>query len=142
MRSGDWRRWLSQSRYQGRWREVVHRFALALKLLFSEEHGSLVAAPTFGLPERVGGGRNWDYRCTWVRDSAFVLYALMRLGFTEEADGFVRWLNNCCTRCSGGTLGAGLAVRRYRNYGIPEAAGQPPLFIWDTMVQSGIGKTP
>lgn len=101
-----WQRWIGRSTYQGRWREVVHRSALALKLLTSEEHGSIVAAPTFGLPERIGGGRNWDYRYTWIRDSAFVLYALMRLGYTGEADRFVGWLNNRCTRCAGedGTL--------------------------------------
>jgi GH15 family glucan-1,4-alpha-glucosidase len=101
-----WQRWINRSTYQGRWREVVHRSALALKLLTSEEHGSIVAAPTFGLPEQIGGGRNWDYRYTWVRDSAFVLYAFMRLGYTEEADRFVQWLRNRCTRCAGedGTL--------------------------------------
>ena len=101
-----WQRWIGRSTYQGRWREVVNRSALALKLLFSEEHGSIVAAPTFGLPEQIGGGRNWDYRYTWIRDSAFVLYALMRLGYTDEADGFVRWLNNRCNQFAGedGTL--------------------------------------
>jgi GH15 family glucan-1,4-alpha-glucosidase len=61
---GYWQRWISRSTYQGRWREVVHRAALALKLLTSEEHGSIVAAPTFGVPEQIGGGRNWDYRYT------------------------------------------------------------------------------
>lgn len=97
-----WQRWIGRSTYQGRWREVVHRSALALKLLFSEEHGSIVAAPTFGLPERIGGGRNWDYRYTWMRDSAFTLYALMRLGYTEEANRFMRWLGARRSDCTGG----------------------------------------
>jgi GH15 family glucan-1,4-alpha-glucosidase len=78
-----WRSWVSQSNYTGRWREMVNRSALILKLMCSAEHGSLIAAPTFGLPERVGGERNWDYRYTWLRDSSFSLYAFMRLGFVE-----------------------------------------------------------
>ena len=86
-----WRGWLRQSRYRGRAREMVQRSALALKLLTSAEHGSIVAAPTFGLPETLGGARNWDYRYTWVRDAAFTLYALIRLDFTEEARAFMRW---------------------------------------------------
>ena len=79
-----WRRWVGRSTYRGRWREMVNRSALTLKLLTSRRYGSIVAAPTFGLPERVGGGRNWDYRYTWIRDASFTLYALMRLGFTER----------------------------------------------------------
>ena len=92
-----WRDWMHQSKYQGRWREVVNRSALALKLLTSREHGSLVAAATFGLPEEPGGARNWDYRYTWLRDSSFVMYALMRLGFTGEARDFTRWLRDRLT---------------------------------------------
>jgi GH15 family glucan-1,4-alpha-glucosidase len=87
-----WRTWISKSRYTGRWREMVDRSALVLKLLTSHEHGSLVAAPTFGLPEQPGGSRNWDYRYTWLRDSAFSMYAFMRLGLTEEATKFTAWL--------------------------------------------------
>jgi GH15 family glucan-1,4-alpha-glucosidase len=87
-----WRRWLAQSRYQGRWREMVHRAALVLKLLVYQPTGALVAAPTTSLPERIGGARNWDYRYTWIRDAAFSLNALLRLGFTEEAAGFMNWL--------------------------------------------------
>jgi GH15 family glucan-1,4-alpha-glucosidase len=92
-----WREWMRQSRYKGRWREVVNRSALALKILTCREYGSLVAAATLGLPERVGGARNWDYRYTWLRDSAFAMYAFMRLGFTEEARGFTRWLRDRVT---------------------------------------------
>jgi len=89
-----WRDWMSQSNYKGRWREMVDRSALMLKLLTSQKHGSLVAAPTFGLPEQIGGERNWDYRYTWLRDSSFTLYAFMRLGFTGEAARFRQWLRN------------------------------------------------
>jgi GH15 family glucan-1,4-alpha-glucosidase len=91
-----WRDWIGRSTYQGRWREMVNRSALTLKLLFSKPYGSLVAAPTFGLPEKIGGERNWDYRYTWIRDASFTLYALSRLGYTEEAGAFMRWLEARC----------------------------------------------
>jgi GH15 family glucan-1,4-alpha-glucosidase len=87
-----WRRWVARSTYGGRWRETVNRSALTLKLLTSRQHGSIVAAPTFGLPETIGGERNWDYRYTWIRDSSFTLYGLMRLGYTQEAAAFMRWV--------------------------------------------------
>ena len=89
-----WRRWLAQSRYKGRWREMVHRSALTLKLLTYRPTGAIVAAPTTSLPEQLGGPRNWDYRYTWIRDAAFSLYALLRLGFTEEAEAFMAWLTD------------------------------------------------
>ena len=89
-----WRSWLSQSRYKGRWREMVHRSALTLKLLTYQPTGAIVAAPTTSLPEVLGGERNWDYRYTWIRDAAFSLYALLRLGFTQEAAAFMDWLNH------------------------------------------------
>ncbi|MGH7231361.1 MAG: glycoside hydrolase family 15 protein, partial [Nitrospiraceae bacterium] len=87
-----WRRWLSKCTYTGRWREMVYRSALTLKLLTFEPTGAIVAAPTCSLPETLGGIRNWDYRYTWIRDAAFTLYGLLRIGFTEEADGFMAWL--------------------------------------------------
>lgn len=91
-----WRRWIGQCTYQGRWREMVNRSALTLKLLVSLPHGSLVAAPTFGLPERIGGERNWDYRYTWLRDASFTLYALIRLGYTDEVMAFMKWIEVRC----------------------------------------------
>ena len=87
-----WRGWLRRSPYSGRWREMVHRSALTLKLLTYAPTGAIVAAPTTSLPEQLGGARNWDYRYTWMRDAAFSLYALLRLGFTEEAGAFMQWL--------------------------------------------------
>ena len=87
-----WRRWLSKCTYQGRWRETVHRSALALKLLTFAPTGAIVAAVTASLPETLGGGRNWDYRYTWIRDAAFSLYGLLRIGFTDEAAAFMEWL--------------------------------------------------
>jgi len=89
-----WRGWLARSTYRGRWREMVNRSALTLKLLTYRPTGALVAAPTTSLPEGVGGERNWDYRYTWIRDGAFSLYALLRLGFTEEAAAFMGWLSD------------------------------------------------
>jgi GH15 family glucan-1,4-alpha-glucosidase len=87
-----WRRWLSRSRYTGRWREMVHRSALVLKLLTYAPTGAIIAAPTTSLPEQLGGERNWDYRYTWIRDAAFTAYAMLRLGFTDEAAAFMNWL--------------------------------------------------
>ncbi|MEE1810651.1 glycoside hydrolase family 15 protein [Streptomyces sp. BE133] len=90
---GYWRRWLSRSRYRGRWREMVQRSALTLKLLTYAPTGAIIAAPTTSLPERIGGERNWDYRYVWIRDAAFCVYALLRLGFTEEAEAFMGFLS-------------------------------------------------
>ena len=89
---GFWRDWLSKSNYKGRWREMVHRSALILKLLTFEPTGAIVAAPTCSLPEGIGGERNWDYRYTWIRDAAFTVYAFLRIGFTEEATNFMKWI--------------------------------------------------
>jgi GH15 family glucan-1,4-alpha-glucosidase len=89
-----WRRWLSHGKYEGRWREMVDRSALVLKLLTYEPTGAMVAAPTCSLPEEIGGVRNWDYRYTWIRDAAFTTYAFMRLGYTEEAANFMNWLQS------------------------------------------------
>ncbi|MEM9904520.1 MAG: glycoside hydrolase family 15 protein [Cyanobacteria bacterium P01_D01_bin.44] len=91
-----WRRWLARSTYQGRWREMVERSALTLKMLTFEPTGAIVAAPTCSLPEELGGERNWDYRYTWIRDAAFTLTALLRIGFTEEAAQFMNWIEARC----------------------------------------------
>ncbi|HVF02954.1 MAG TPA: glycoside hydrolase family 15 protein [Rubrobacteraceae bacterium] len=91
-----WRRWLSKCTYTGHWREMVHRSALALKLLTCEPAGAIVAAPTSSLPEGIGGERNWDYRYTWIRDAAFTLYGLLRIGCTEKAARFMGWLESRC----------------------------------------------
>ncbi len=91
-----WRRWTGKSRYKGRWREMVNRSALILKLLIFQPTGAIVAAPTFGLPEVIGGERNWDYRLTWIRDASFTIYALIRLGYTEEAGKFMDWIEARC----------------------------------------------
>ena len=80
---------------------MVNRSALAMKLLTSRKHGAILAAATFGLPETTGGERNWDYRYTWIRDASFTVYAFMRLGFTEEANAYMRWLRGRVSDCRG-----------------------------------------
>jgi GH15 family glucan-1,4-alpha-glucosidase len=87
-----WRGWLRHCSYEGRWREMVFRSALTLKLLTYQPTGAIIAAATTSLPEQLGGERNWDYRFTWIRDAAFSVYALLRLGFTQEAEAFMGWL--------------------------------------------------
>jgi GH15 family glucan-1,4-alpha-glucosidase len=83
-----WRDWLSRSTYTGRWRDMVSRSAMTLKLMTYAPTGAPVAAPTAGLPEQIGGERNWDYRYTWIRDASFSIYVLLGLGYTEEATAF------------------------------------------------------
>jgi GH15 family glucan-1,4-alpha-glucosidase len=87
-----WRAWVHKSSYTGRWREMVTRSAITLKLMIYAPTGAPVAAPTTGLPEQVGGERNWDYRYTWIRDGSFSLYALLGLGYVEEARAFGAWM--------------------------------------------------
>ncbi|MCC9138327.1 glycoside hydrolase family 15 protein [Pontibacter silvestris] len=91
-----WKDWIAKCNYKGRWLEMVNRSALVLKLMTSHKYGSIVASPTFGLPEQIGGGRNWDYRYTWIRDASFTVYALLRLGYRKEAKSFVEWVDRQC----------------------------------------------
>ncbi|KZT59027.1 glycoside hydrolase family 15 protein [Calocera cornea HHB12733] len=89
-----WQNWIGKSTYRGSWREAVQRSALALKMLIYEPTGAIVASPTFSLPEFIGGTRNWDYRFSWIRDSSFTVYALIRLGFTDEANAYMQFIFN------------------------------------------------
>ncbi len=91
-----WKSWIDASHYKGRWREAVNRSALVLKLLTSYDYGSIIASPTFGLPEYIGGTRNWDYRYTWIRDASFTIYAFLNLGYTKEAEQFMKWVEKKC----------------------------------------------
>jgi GH15 family glucan-1,4-alpha-glucosidase len=91
-----WHRWLAKCTYRGRWRETVHRSALALKLMTFEPTGAIVAALTTSLPEALNGRRNWDYRYAWIRDAAFTVYGLLRIGLTEEAAAFMGWMEKRC----------------------------------------------
>jgi GH15 family glucan-1,4-alpha-glucosidase len=93
-----WQTWLSECKYQGRWREMVYRSALVLQLLTYAPTGAIVAAPTTSLPEVIGGARNWDYRYTWLRDAAFTIYSLLILGFTQAAEAFMGWLVARCQK--------------------------------------------
>ncbi|HZD78771.1 MAG TPA: glycoside hydrolase family 15 protein, partial [Actinomycetota bacterium] len=88
----DWRDWISRSTYRGQWAGAVERSLLALKLLQNPETGAIAAAATASLPERIGGDRNLDYRFGWIRDIAFTLEALMRLGFEDDAHRSLLWL--------------------------------------------------
>ena len=99
-----WRRWISSCTYNGRWRELIHRSALVLKLMAYDPTGALVASPTMGLPEWIGGERNWDYRYTWLRDAGFTLYALISIGFEDEARNFMGWLRRRCQEDADGLL--------------------------------------
>jgi GH15 family glucan-1,4-alpha-glucosidase len=87
-----WQRWMTALHYDGPESAMVRRAAITLKLCDHWAHGSLVAAPTSSLPAPVGGIRNWDYRYTWIRDAAFAVFALRRIGFVNESDAFLGWV--------------------------------------------------
>ena len=91
-----WRGWISKSTYRGRWREIVNRSALALKLMLYDPTGALVAAPTMALPQTFEGAYNWDYRYTWLKEAAFAMFVLIRIGFRDEAQKFMSWLQERC----------------------------------------------
>ncbi len=109
-----WKAWLRSSSYTGRWREMVARSAMTLKLLTYQPTGAPVAAATFGLPEQVGGERNWDYRFTWVRDGSMSVHALAGLGYLEEAAKFARWLRDRGTESKKVADGSGPVKIMYR----------------------------
>jgi GH15 family glucan-1,4-alpha-glucosidase len=115
-----WHNWLNQSTYAGRWREIVSRSAVTLKLMTYAPTGAPVAAPTAGLPEQVGGERNWDYRYTWIRDGSFSIYALLGLGYTDEADAFGSWVLDRVTERAG--TGSGPLKIMYRVDGSSDLA--------------------
>ncbi|WP_174372158.1 glycoside hydrolase family 15 protein [Nocardia araoensis] len=100
-----WRGWLGKCTYHGRWREMVHRSAMSLKLMTYAPTGALVASPTVGLPEQLGGERNWDYRYTWIRDASASVYALLGLGYIDEATAFLKWVSDRVSEQVGGDSG-------------------------------------
>lgn len=105
-----WESWLGQSTYAGRWREELNRSAITLKLMTYAPSGGLVAAPTMGLPEQVGGERNWDYRYTWIRDASFSVYSLLGMGFGDEAAALGGWLRDRVDEQAGRNGGGPLKI--------------------------------
>ena len=99
-----WEKWVSKCLYTGRWRQAVQRSALALKLMIFKPNGAIAAATTTSLPEEIGGIRNWDYRFSWLRDSALTLNALFLLGYKEEATAYMTWLIGNCDFANGQEL--------------------------------------
>jgi alpha,alpha-trehalase len=93
-----WRRWMRKVEYEGSNERLVRRAAVTLKLLDHFEGGAIIAAPTSSLPEAIGGPRNWDYRFSWIRDAAFSVYAMRRIGLREEASGFLAWVLEAVAR--------------------------------------------
>jgi alpha,alpha-trehalase len=107
-----WRRWIGGLEYDGPQEELVRRSAITLKLLDHFENGAILAAPTSSLPEWIGGERNWDYRYTWIRDAAFSVYALRRIGLGEEAWSFLAWVLDAIERAGRPRILYGLDARR------------------------------
>jgi GH15 family glucan-1,4-alpha-glucosidase len=129
-----WHEWLENCKYGGGYREAVHTSLIVLKALTYRPTGGIVAAPTTSLPERVGGGRNWDYRYCWLRDATFTLYALMNAGFVEEAVAWRDWL----LRAVGGDpanaqimygIGGQRRIPEYELDWLPGYAGSKPVRV-------------
>jgi GH15 family glucan-1,4-alpha-glucosidase len=97
-----WQSWIARGSYQGRWREMVKRSCLVLKMLTFAPTGAIVAAPTASLPESIGGKRNWDYRYNWIRDAAFTVFAFIRAGFADEAAAFIGFVEARCRELAPG----------------------------------------
>ncbi|RJP16578.1 MAG: DUF547 domain-containing protein [Candidatus Abyssobacteria bacterium SURF_5] len=98
-----WREWLSKEETGltldfGPYRQMINRSALVLKLLYFNPTGAIAAAGTTSLPEKIGGVRNWDYRYSWIRDTAFTLQALFRLGHLSETEGYLKWIADMLSR--------------------------------------------
>jgi GH15 family glucan-1,4-alpha-glucosidase len=87
-----WTDWSRQCTFRGHYREQVERSLLVLKLLTYKPTGAVIAAPTFSLPENIGGSRNWDYRYSWVRDTSFTLYVFLKNGYSEEAEAYISFI--------------------------------------------------
>ncbi|MDT3439566.1 glycoside hydrolase family 15 protein [Pseudofrankia sp. BMG5.37] len=115
---GFWITWLRSCTYRGRWKNAVNRSAITLKLLTYAPTGAPIAAATAGLPEQIGGERNWDYRYTWIRDASLSVRSLIDLGFTQEAQAFRRWLRDRVT--DGGTASGEPLQIMYRIDGDPQ----------------------
>jgi len=113
-----WVSWLRASTYRGRWQDMVNRSAITLKLLTYAPTGAPIAAATMGLPEQLGGERNWDYRYTWIRDASLSVRALIDLGFNEEAQAYRRWLGDRLE--AGGTASGEPLQIMYRVDGQPD----------------------
>ncbi len=109
-----WKAWLNRSTYQGRWREMVTRSAMTLKLMTYQPSGAPVAAATLGLPEQAGGERNWDYRFTWIRDGSLTMHALSNLGYLEEAGRFGGWMRDRVIESAAASNGASPLKIMYR----------------------------
>jgi GH15 family glucan-1,4-alpha-glucosidase len=129
-----WHEWLENCKYEGQYREAVHTSLIVLKALTYRPTGGIVAAPTTSLPERVGGGRNWDYRYCWLRDATFTLYALMNAGFKQEAAAWRDWL----LRAVGGDpanaqimygIGGQRRIPEYELDWLPGYAGSKPVRV-------------
>jgi len=112
-----WHRWLRKSTYRGRWQDMVNRSAITLKLLTYAPTGAPIAALTMGLPEQIGGERNWDYRYTWIRDASLSVGSLIDLGFEEEANAFREWVRDRVS--AGGTVSGEPLQIMYRIDGDP-----------------------